>query len=123
MIKTGISLITSFIGKTLGSFDNLLIALIIFITIDYITGVIKAIINKQYSSEIGFKGISKKVLMIFMVAMATQIDLLLNNIGIRYLVIIFYIVNEGMSIIENASLLGLPIPKKLKQAFEKLNSK
>lgn len=123
MIKTGISLITSFIGKTLGSFDNLLIALIIFITIDYITGVIKAIINKQYSSEIGFKGISKKVLMIFMVALATQIDLLLDNIGIRYLVIIFYIVNEGMSIIENASLLGLPIPEKLKQAFEKLNSK
>ena len=123
MIKTGISLITSFIGKNLGSFDNLLIALIIFITIDYITGVIKAIINKQYSSEIGFKGISKKVLMIFMVALATQIDLLLDNIGIRYLVIIFYIVNEGMSIIENASLLGLPIPEKLKQAFEKLNSK
>ena len=123
MIKTGISLITSFIDKTLGSFDNLLIALIIFITIDYITGVIKAIINKQYSSEIGFKGISKKVLMIFMVALATQIDLLLDNIGIRYLVIIFYIVNEGMSIIENASLLGLPIPEKLKQAFEKLNSK
>lgn len=123
MIKTGISLITSFIGKTLGSFDNLLIALIIFITIDYITGVIKAIINKQYSSEIGFKGISKKVLMIFMVALATQIDLLLDNIGIRYLVIIFYIVNEGMSIIENASLLGLPIPEKLKQVFEKLNSK
>lgn len=123
MIKTGISLITSFIGKTLGSFDNLLIALIIFITIDYITGVIKAIINKQYSSEIGFKGISKKVLMIFMVALATQIDLLLDNSGIRYLVIIFYIVNEGMSIIENASLLGLPIPEKLKQAFEKLNSK
>ena len=123
MIKTGISLITSFIGKTLGSFDNLLIALIIFITIDYITGVIKAIINKQYSSEIGFKGISKKVLMIFMVALATQIDLLLDNIGIRYLVIIFYIVNEGMSIIENASLLGLPIPEKLKQAFEKLNTK
>lgn len=123
MIKIALSFIGSFFCKTLGCFDSLLTTLIIFITMDYITGVMKAITNRKLSSEIGFKGIFKKVLIIFMVAIATALDNLLNNSGIRYLVIIFYIVNEGISIIENASKLGLPIPDKVKDTLELLKDK
>lgn len=121
-MKIGMTLISSFICKTLGCFDNLLTTLIIFILMDYITGVMKAIINKKLSSEVGFKGIFKKVLIIFMVALATGLDTLLNNSGIRYIVIIFYIVNEAISIIENAVKLGIPVPNKIKETLINLKN-
>ena len=90
---------------------------------DYLTGVMKAIVNKELSSEIGFKGIFKKVLIFFMVGIATQLDIILpTDIGIRYIVIIFYIINEGLSIIENASLLGLKIPQKIKDTLSILKN-
>lgn len=89
---------------------------------DYLTGVLKAIVNKKLSSEINFRGISKKNLIIFMVAMATRLDTIFDNIGIRYIVITFYIVSEGISIIENAGLLGLPIPDKIKNVLESLQN-
>ena len=93
-----LKVINTFICKTLGCFDNLLATLIIFIVIDYITGVMKSILNKKLSSEVGFKGIFKKI------------------------VIIFYIVNEGISIIENAHDIGIPIPNKIKEVLENLKT-
>lgn len=117
-----LKVINTFICKTLGCFDNLLATLIIFIVIDYITGVMKSILNKKLSSEVGFKGILKKIVIIFMVALSTNLDIILNNAKIRYIVIIFYIVNEGISIIENAHDIGIPIPNKIKEVLENLKT-
>ena len=93
--------------------------------IDYLSGVFVAIIRKQVSSEIGFKGIFKKCLILCMVAMGVVVDNLLNieQEFCRMLVIYFYIANEGISIIENASDLGLPVPQKLKDALIQIQNK
>jgi len=120
MLKITTAIIFGFIGKQIGGFDNLIITLLSFITMDYITGVMKAIIGKQLSSEIGYKGIFKKILIIFMVAISHELDGIFNNTGIRYLVITFYIINEGISIIENASIIGIPIPQKIKNTLNEL---
>ncbi|MBR3199524.1 MAG: phage holin family protein [Bacilli bacterium] len=122
MLKITLTLIFGFLGRQIGGFDTLIITLLTFITMDYITGVMKAIVNKKLSSEIGYKGIFKKVLIIFIIAIAHELDFIFNNTGIRYLVIIFYIINEGISIIENASILGLPIPKKIKNTLNTLKT-
>lgn len=123
MSKIGLSVVGGFLTCFLGGFDMIIITLIIFVAMDYLTGVMKAIVNKELSSEIGFKGIFKKVLIFFMVGIATQLDIILpTDIGIRYIVIIFYIINEGLSIIENASLLGLKIPQKIKDTLSILKN-
>lgn len=123
MLKIGLSVVGGFLTRFLGGFDMIIITLIIFVAMDYLTGVMKAIDNKELSSEIGFKGIFKKVLIFFMVGIATQLDIILpTDIGIRYIVIIFYIINEGLSIIENASLLGLKIPQKIKDTLSILKN-
>ena len=123
MLKIGLSVVGGFLTRFLGGFDMIIITLIIFVSMDYLTGVMKAIVNKELSSEIGFKGIFKKVLIFFMVGIATQLDIILpTDIGIRYIVIIFYIINEGLSIIENASLLGLKIPQKIKDTLSILKN-
>ena len=123
MLKIGLSVVGGFLTRFLGGFDKIIITLIIFVAMDYLTGVMKAIVNKELSSEIGFKGIFKKVLIFFMVGIATQLDIILpTDIGIRYIVIIFYIINEGLSIIENASLLGLKIPQKIKDTLSILKN-
>lgn len=123
MLKIGLSVVGGFLTRFLGGFDMIIITLIIFVAMDYLTGVMKAIVNKELSSEIGFKGIFKKVLIFFMVGIATQLDIiLLTDIGIRYIVIIFYIINEGLSILENASLLGLKIPQKIKDTLSILKN-
>ena len=123
MLKIGLSVVGGFLTRFLGGFDMIIITLIIFVAMDYLTGVMKAIVNKELSSEIGFKGIFKKVLIFFMVGIATQLDIILpTDIGIRYIVIIFYIINEGLSIIENASLLGLKIPQKIKDILSILKN-
>lgn len=122
MLKIEVSLIGAFFSEMFGQFDALFTALLIFIIMDYLTGVMKAITLKKLSSNVGFKGIFKKILIIFMIAIARQLDLILNDAGIRYLVLIFYIVNEGISIIENASVLGLPIPAKIKDTLENLKN-
>lgn len=122
MITLTTTIILSFIGKLLGGFDKLIIMLVIFMIMDYITGIMKAIINKRISSEVGFKGIFKKVLILFMIAISHEVDSVFNYIGIRYLVITFYIINEGISIIENASIIGLPIPQKIKMTLETLQT-
>ena len=119
-----IKLILTFIGTSfgyfLGGFDALLVTLLLFMIIDYITGVLDAISNKKLSSSVGFKGICKKVIILLMVTIANRIDITLGLQEIRYVVISFYLANEGISIIENASLLGVPIPQKLEDILEQL---
>ena len=124
-----IQLIFSAVGGWLGSFlggcDGLLYALIAFVVIDYITGVMCAIINKQLSSEVGFKGIFRKVLIFLLVGIANIIDVQVIGTGavLRTAVIFFYISNEGVSLLENAGHLGLPIPEKIKTVLEQLHDR
>jgi len=103
----------------------LLYALIAFVVIDYITGVMCAIINKQLSSEVGFKGIFRKVLIFLLVGIANIIDVQVIGTGavLRTAVIFFYISNEGVSLLENAGHLGLPIPEKIKTVLEQLHDR
>jgi toxin secretion/phage lysis holin len=112
-------------GWALGGFDGFLYALIVFIVIDYITGLMSAIIEKRLSSEIGAKGIFKKVLIFFLVGVAHIIDsqIIGDGSAIRTAVIFFYLSNEGISIIENASRIGLPVPEKLKDILAQLRGK
>lgn len=111
-----------FLGWFLGGVDGFLYALVAFIATDYITGVMCAIVDRVLSSEIGYRGIFKKMLIFALVGVAHIIDQ--NIIGdgsiIRTAVIFFYLSNEGISIIENATRLGLPIPEKLRDVLEQL---
>lgn len=102
--------------------DSLIYALIIFVIIDYVTGVLLAIHNQKISSEIGYRGIIKKILVFLVVSMAYVIDhyVLGTKSTLRTVVIIFYLSNEGFSILENIGQLGLPIPKKLEEFIEKI---
>lgn len=117
-----LAVIGGFISERLGGFDTLLIALVTLIVLDYATGIIKAIIIKQLSSDIGFKGLAKKILILIIVAVAVCIETLIPETPIREIVIIFYICNEGISILENASEI-LPIPDKLKSVLLQLRGK
>ncbi len=114
--------IGGYLGYILGGFDGLLYALIAFVVIDYITGLMLAIIKKEVSSSIGFKGIFKKVMIFLLVAIGHTIDayLIKNGSAIRTAVIFFYISNEGISILENSANIGLPIPEKLKEILVQL---
>lgn len=106
----------------LGGFDGFLYALIAFVLVDYLTGVMVAVVNKKLSSEVGFKGIFKKVVIFALVAIGHIIDtyVIQNGSVIRTAVIFFYLSNEGISILENVSVLGLPVPQKLKDVLEQL---
>lgn len=123
-----IRLILAFVGGILGcifgGFNSLIYALTAFVALDYITGILLAIRDKKISSEVGYKGIVRKFLIFLIVSMGNIIDNYVLGTGstLRTLVIMFYLTNEGISILENAGQLGLPIPKKLKEAIEKLNS-
>ena len=111
------------LGYFLGGCDGLLYALIAFVAIDYITGVMCAINDKALSSEVGFKGICRKVLIFLLVGIANILDLNVIGTGsvLRTAVIFFYISNEGVSLLENASHLGLPVPQKIKAVLEQLH--
>lgn len=113
------------LGYFLGGCDGLLYALIAFVVIDYITGVMCAIINRELSSEVGFKGIFRKVLIFLLVGIANIIDVQVIGTGavLRTAVIFFYISNEGVSLLENAGHLGLPIPEKIKTVLEQLHDR
>ena len=119
------SAVGGWLGYFLGGCDGLLYALIAFVVIDYITGVMCAIINKQLSSEVGFKGIFRKVLIFLLVGIANIIDVQVIGTGavLRTAVIFFYISNEGVSLLENAGHLGLPIPEKIKTVLEQLHGR
>ena len=113
------------LGYFLGGCDGLLYALIAFVVIDYITGVMCAIINRELSSAVGFKGIFRKVLIFLLVGIANIIDVQVIGTGavLRTAVIFFYISNEGVSLLENAGHLGLPIPEKIKAVLEQLHDR
>lgn len=113
------------LGYFLGGCDGLLYALIAFVIIDYITGVMCAVIDKRLSSEVGFKGIFKKVLIFLLAGVANILDVQVIGTGsvLRTAVIFFYISNEGVSLLENAAHLGLPIPQKVKTVLEQLHER
>ena len=119
------SAVGGWLGYFLGGCDGLLYALIAFVVIDYITGVMCAIIDKTLSSNVGFKGIFRKVLIFVMVGIGHVIDTQLIGSGdaLRTAVIFFYISNEGVSLLENAGHIGLPIPEKLKEVLAQLHNR
>ncbi len=124
-IFNGISIITGIVGglaaSLFGQLDTILWALIILMVLDYITGIIKAIYSKTLSSEIGFKGLLRKVLILIIVAVANVVQVLVgDNIAIREIVIMFYIANEGISILENAAVIMPNMPEKLKDVLLQL---
>ena len=113
------------LGYFLGGCDGLVYALLLFVAADYVTGVMCAVVDKRLSSEIGFKGICKKVLIFVLVGLANILDV--HIIGtdsvLRTAVIFFYISNEGVSLLENAAHLGLPVPEKLKDILQQLHNR
>lgn len=113
------------LGYFLGGCDGLLYALIAFVVIDYITGVMCAITDKKLSSAVGFKGICRKVLIFLLVGIANILDVQVIGTGsvLRTAVIFFYISNEGVSLVENAAHLGLPIPEKIKNVLEQIHDR
>ena len=122
-IQIALSAFGGWLGWVLGGWDGFLYALITFVVIDYLTGVMLAILEKRLSSEVGARGIFKKVLIFAMVAVGHIIDaqVITNGSAVRTAVIFFYLSNEGISILENAAKIGLPIPEKLKLVLEQLN--
>lgn len=114
-----------YIGYFLGGSDGFLVTLIAFVVIDYITGVMCAIEDKTLSSEVGFKGICRKVLIFLLVGVANILDVSIIGQGpvLRTATIFFYISNEGVSLLENAAHLGLPIPEQIKEVLKQLHDK
>lgn len=117
--------IGGWLGYFLGGCDGLLYALIAFVVIDYITGVMCAISDHTLSSQVGFRGIRRKVLIFMLVGIANVLDIYVLSSGsvLRTAVIFFYISNEGVSLLENAAHLGLPIPEKIKVVLEQLHDR
>ena len=113
------------LGYFLGGCDGLLLALVLFAVADYITGVMCAVADKKLSSEVGFKGICRKVIIFMLVGIAHIIDVNVIATGsvLRTAVIFFYLSNEGVSLLDNAAHLGLPIPEKLKIVLEQLHDR
>lgn len=124
-IQMAVAAIGGWLGYFLGGMDGLMIALIIFMALDYITGLMCAVIDKKLSSAVGFKGICRKVLIFVLVGIGNLVDVyVLGQEGVlRTAVIFFYLSNEGISFLENAGRLGLPIPEKLKDVLEQLHDK
>ena len=124
-LQTGIFTLGALLGEFLGGKDGLLYALLVLIVLDYITGVLNAIDQRELSSAVGYKGIARKVLIFVLVGTANIVDVyILGKAGVlRAAVIFFYISNEGISILENAAHLGLPVPKKLQSVLRQLHQK
>lgn len=117
--------IGGWLGWFLGGCDGLLIALLAFVAVDYVTGVMCAVVDKKLSSSVGFKGIFKKILIFALVGVGHILDTMVIGTGsvLRTAIIFFYLSNEGISLIENAGHLGLPIPAKLKTVLEQLHDR
>jgi len=125
VIQAAFAALGGWLGWFFGGLDGFFYALIAFVVVDYITGLMVAVANKKLSSEVGFKGIFKKVLIFLLVGVGNVVDRQIIGDGsvLRTAVIFFYISNEGISIIENAGCLGLPIPQKLKDVLTQLKCK
>ena len=124
-IQVAFTAIGGWIGWFLGGVDGMMIALIVLMVLDYLSGVMCAIADKKLSSAIGFKGICKKVLILMLVGVANIIDIHVVGTGavLRGAVICFYLSNEGLSLLENAAYLGLPIPDKLREILAQLHNR
>lgn len=124
-VQMAITVVGGWLGYFLGGIDGLLTALIVFMAIDYVTGLMCAIADKKLSSSVGFKGICKKVLIILLVGVAHIVDIHVVGSGnaLRGAVVCFYLSNEGVSLLENAAHLGLPIPEKLKTVLQQLHNR
>lgn len=125
VIQIAFTGIGGWLGWFLGGCDGLLYALVAFVVIDYITGVMCAVADRKLSSEVGFKGICRKVLIFLLVGIGNILDVQVIGTGsvLRTAVIFFYISNEGVSLLENAGHLGLPIPEKMKDILEQLHER
>ena len=124
-IQMVLAAVGGWLGYFLGGCDGLLIALVVFVAADYVTGVMCAVVDKKLSSEVGFKGICRKVLIFLLVGIANVLDTEVLKTGsiLRTAVIFFYLSNEGISLLENAGHLGLPIPKKMKKVLKQLHDR
>ncbi len=113
------------LGYFLGGCDGLLYTLLAFVVLDYVTGVMCAVANHKLSSAIGFRGIFRKILIFALVGVGHLLDVhVLGAVGVlRTAVIFFYLSNEGVSLVENAAHLGLPVPEKLKAVLEQLHDR
>jgi toxin secretion/phage lysis holin len=125
VIQLVFTAIGGWLGWFLGGCDGLLFALIAFVAVDYITGVMCAIVDKNLSSSVGFKGICRKVLIFLLVGIAHILDAQVIGAGsvLRTAIIFFYLSNEGVSLLENAAHLGLPVPEKLKDVLQQLHDR
>ena len=125
MIQAVFTMVGGWLGYFLGGCDGLLFALVVFVAMDYITGVMCAAADQKLSSEVGFKGICRKVLIFMMAGIANVLDVQIigNGSVLRTAVIFFYLSNEGVSLLENAGHLGLPIPSRLKVVLEQLHER
>ena len=130
-VQIAIAILGGWLGFFLGGMDGLIYALLTFVILDYLSGLACAIADKKLSSEVGFRGICKKILIFCMVAVAHIVDAqLIGAIGnpgggsaIRTAAIFFYLANEGISLLENTARLGLPVPDKIKDILAQLHGK
>ena len=120
--KVGLTAVITWIGWLVGGYDTMMVTLLLFMCADYISGILCGISNKELSSEVGFKGIAKKIMILLLVGATNLLGQATGIEGLRYIVISFYLANEGISIIENASILGLPVPQKIKDVLEQLKN-
>lgn len=125
LIQAMFAAVGGWLGYFLGGCDGLLMALVLFVVVDYITGVMCAVADHTLSSAVGFKGICRKVLIFMLVGIANVMDVEILRSGcvLRTAVIFFYLSNEGISMMENAAHLGLPVPEKLKVVLEQLHER
>lgn len=124
-IQIAFTALGGWLGYFLGGLDGLITALVIFVIIDYVTGVMCAVADKTLSSAVGFKGIFRKILIFLLVGAAHIVDAQVVGSGsaLRTAVICFYLSNEGVSMLENAAHLGLPVPDKLKAVLKQLHDR
>ena len=125
MVQLIFAAVGGWLGYFLGGCDGLLIALVVFAVVDYITGVMCAVSDKELSSKVGFRGICRKVLIFVLVGAGHILDtqIIGDGIVLRTAVIFFYLSNEGVSLLENAAHLGLPIPKKLRDVLAQIHDR
>ena len=125
VIQAAFAAVGGWLGYFLGGCDGLLYALLAFVVLDYITGVMCAVSDNKLSSAVGFKGICRKVLIFSLVGIGYLLDTqVFGETGVlRTAIIFFYLSNEGLSLVENAAYLGLPIPEKLKKVLEQLHDR
>ena len=125
VIQAVFAAVGGWLGYFLGGCDGLLYALLAFIVLDYITGVMCAVVDHKLSSAIGAKGIFRKIVILALVGVGHLLDVYVIGSGgvLRTAIIFFYLSNEGLSLVENAAYLGLPVPEKLKKVLEQLHSR